>query len=224
MSILDAGTFPKMGEHYEKRQKSCSPELTKEEMEIIFWLQEPFPLTDAPFQQIAREVNWPETKVFDIVKMLAHKGFLRRIGSFSRMHATGSQTKTPALRNINFKGPQYGTVNPENLYDTALVVWQIPEEKLERIESGIHEFAEVLYGDRRPAYPGFPYSLYTMIRAGSAAELEVVTRRIQDKIGKWPHRVLETVREFKKAGMKYFPKGLDVWWEQSRHMVETVFQ
>ena len=199
LSVLDAVAFPEMGEHYEKRQKICPPELTKEEMEIIFGLQEPFPLTDEPFRKIAREVNLPEAKVFDTIKVLVQKGFLRRIGSFSRTPAAGFPPKT-------------------------LVVWQIPEEKLERIENGINEFEEVLYGDRRPSYPGFPHSLYTMIRAGNAAELEVVTRRIQDKIGKWPHRVLETVRELKKTGMKYFPKGLDVWWEQSRHMVETVFQ
>ena len=105
----------------------------------------------------------------------------------------------------------------------TLVVWQIPEEQLERIGPEIAEFREVLYADRRPAYTEFPYSLYTMIRAETAAELEVVTRRMQDRIGKWPHRVLATTRELKKVEMRYFPKDLDVWWQGSRHVAETAF-
>ena len=105
----------------------------------------------------------------------------------------------------------------------TLVVWQIPEEKLERSGPEIAAFREVLYADRRPVYPEFPYSFYTMIRAETPEELELIARRMQDRIGKWPHRVMVTARELKKERMKYFPKELDVWWRQSRHITETAF-
>ena len=103
------------------------------------------------------------------------------------------------------------------------MVWQIPEEKLERSGPEIAAFREVLYADRRPTFPEFPHSLYTMIRAGTSAELEVVARRIQDRIGKWPYRGLVTIRELKKEPMKYFPKEMDMWWLASRHVAETAF-
>ena len=198
LSSLNAGAFSAMNERFEKRQLVRSSDLTTEETGMIRALQESFPLTDEPYRKIALDLGITETQALQRMKSLVEKGCLRRIGGF---------LKTPA-------------VLPEA---RTLVVWQIPEEKLERIGPEIAEFREVFYADRRPAYPEFPYSLYTMIRAETAAELEVVTRRMQDRIGKWPHRVLVTTRELKKGEMKYFPKELDAWWQGSRHVAETAF-
>ena len=198
LSSLNAGAFPAMNERFEKRQKDRSSDLTAEETGMIRELQEPFPLTDEPYQKIASDLRSTEAQALERMKSLVEKGCLKRIGSFLNPVAPPLETRT-------------------------LVVWQIPEEKLERIGPEIAEFREVLYADRRPAYTEFPYSLYTMIRAETAAELEVVTRRMQDRIGKWPHRVLATTRELKKVEMRYFPKDLDVWWQGSRHVAETAF-
>ena len=198
LSSLSAGAFPAMNERFEKRQKACSSDLTPGEIEMIRELQEPFPLTDEPYQKIAGDLGITEAQVLERMKSLAAKGCLKRIGSFLKTPAVIAEART-------------------------LVVWQIPEEKMERIGPEIAEFREVLYADRRPSHPEFPYSLYTMIRAETAAELEVVTRRMQDRIGKWPHRVLVTVRELKKEGMKYFPKELDAWWRGSRNIAEAAF-
>jgi DNA-binding Lrp family transcriptional regulator len=198
LSSLDAQTFQAMSERFEKRQKVGLPDLTSEEIEMVRQLQEPFPLTDEPYQEIALRAGITEAQVLEWMRSLVGKGCLKKIGSFLKPAVVPLETRT-------------------------LAVWQVPEEKLERIGPGIAEFREVLYADRRPAYPEFPYSLYTMIRAGTAAELEVVMRRIEERIGKWPQAVLVTTREFKKERMKYFPKGLDGWWRKSRHVVETAF-
>jgi len=198
LSSLDAETFPAMNERFEKRQAGGSSDLTTEEIGMIRQLQEPFPLTDEPYQKIAADLGITEAQALERMKSLVKKGCLRRIGSFLKPSAEVQAART-------------------------LVVWQIPDEKLERMGSEIAGFGEVLYADRRPAYPEFPYSLYTMIRAGTPAELEVLTRRMQDRIGKWPHQVLVTTRELRKTPMKYFPKELDVWWRESCHVAETEF-
>jgi DNA-binding Lrp family transcriptional regulator len=175
--------------------KDC---FSAEEIGMIRQLQEPFPLTDEPYQKIAADLGITETQVLERMRSLVRKGCLKKIGSFLK-----SVSITPEAR--------------------TLVVWQIPEEKLGRIGSEIAAFREVLYADQRPVYPNFPYSFYTMIRGETPEELELITRRMQDRIGKWPHRVMVTVRELKKERMKYFPKDLDVWWQQSRHIAETAF-
>jgi len=198
LSSLDAEVFPGMNERFEKRRAGGSSDLTAEEIGMIRQLQEPFPLTDEPYQKIAADLKVTEAQALEQMKSLVKKGCLKRIGSFLKPPAAVQETRT-------------------------LVVWQIPDEKLERIGPEIAGFGEVLYADRRPAYSEFPYSLYTMIRAGTPAELEVLTRRMQDRIGKWPHQVLVTTRELKKTPMKYFPKELDVWWSESRHVAETAF-
>lgn len=199
LSSLDGKTFPFVNERFDQRQKiGLGIDLAPEEMDMIRQLQEPFPLTDEPYREIAARAKTTEARVLERLKALTGKGYLKRIGSFSK----------PAEAALAAK---------------ALVVWRIPEEKLERCGPAMAEFHEVFYADRRPAYPEFPFSLYTMILAKTAAEVEVVTRHIQDRIGKWPHRVLETVQEFKKERLKYFPKELDAWWLGSRRVVETEF-
>lgn len=218
LSSLDVETFPAMNEHFEKRQTMRSSDLTArigqerqapaeavlkdwpsaEEIGMIRQLQEPFPLTDEPYRKIASDLGTTEAQALERIKALVGKGCLKRIGSFLKPGACFPGTKT-------------------------LVVWHIPEEKLERIGPEIAEFSEVLYADRRPAFTEFPYSFYTMVRVGNPAELEVLARRMQDRIGKWTYRVLVTTRELKKEPMKYFPKELDVWWRESRPVVETAF-
>jgi siroheme decarboxylase len=218
LSSLDAGTFPRMDEHFEGRRAVGSPDLiarigqdppslagsslmggpSAEEVEMIRQLQGPFPLTDEPFRKIAADLGTSEDQALERIKALVKKGYLKRIGSFLKPEAFF---------------PGKGT----------LVVWQIPEEKLERIGSEIAGFSEVLYADRRPVFTEFPYSLHTMIRANTSTELEVLARRVQDRIGKWPYRMLMLAHEITEKPMKYFPKELDGWWRENRHVAETAF-
>jgi len=198
LSFLDAEAFPAMSECFEKRQVAEFSDLTIEEIEMIRQLQEPFPLTDEPYRKIAADLGITEAQALERIKSLVQKGCLKRIGSFPKPSGVVSAAKT-------------------------LVAWQIPEEKLERIGSEIAKIAEVLCADGRPAFAELPYSLYTMVRAGTSAEIEGLVRRIQEHIGKWPHRVLVTTRELNKKKMNYFPKELDAWWHESRHGVETAF-
>jgi DNA-binding Lrp family transcriptional regulator len=197
LNSLGTETFPVMSERFEKRRTIRAPDLAAEEIDMIRQLQEAFPLTDEPYQKIAADLGITEAQVLERMRSLVRKGCLRKIGSFLKPVTSVSEART-------------------------LVVWKIPEEKLERIGPEIAAFREVLYADRRPAYPEFPYSLYTMILGETPEELELIIRRMQDRIGKWPHRVMMTTREFKKERMKYFPKELDVWWQQSRHINETI--
>ena len=147
---------------------------------------------------MAADLGITENEMRARLRCLTDRGYLQRIGSV-------------AVRRT-----------PQGV--KKLVVWQIPEEKLERIGAEIGGFPEVLYADRRPSYPDFPFSFYTWIRASTDAELEVAARRMQDRMGRWPHQELKTVREFKKDAIRYFPKALEVWWQHSRSAVETAFQ
>jgi DNA-binding Lrp family transcriptional regulator len=197
-SSVDEGAFFAMDERFKMPKTGGSFDLTDEEIVMIRKLQEPFPLTDEPYQKIAAELGITEAQALEQIKALSVKGCLKRIGSFSKSSANFASSR-------------------------ALVVWQIPEEKIERIGPEIVGCEDVLCADLRPAFPEFPYSLYTMVRAGTPPELEATMRRMQDRIGKWPCRELVITREFKKERVNYFPKGLDVWWRASRHEVETAF-
>ncbi len=199
LNAIGTEAFSAMNEYFEQQPRAGRvPNFTAEEIGMIRQLQEPFPLTDEPYQKIAADLGITEIQALERMKALVGRGCLKRIGSFLKAAQSPPDSR-------------------------SLVVWKIPEEKLERSGPEIAAFREVLYADRRPAYPEFPYSLYTMIRAETPEELELTTRRMQDRIGKWRHRVMVTIREFKKERMRYFPKELDVWREQSRLSTETEF-
>jgi DNA-binding Lrp family transcriptional regulator len=198
LGVIAPEISPGMPEFFESCSQKRSVDLKAEEIQVIRQLQEPFPLTDEPFRKIARDLGITEMQALDRMKALVEKKCLRPIGSSSK----------PAL------------IEPS---PNAMVVWQIPEEKIERIAPEIPELDKVIYADQREAFPEFPFSLYTMVRDRSASELELAIRRMQDRFGKWPHQELVTVREFKKERMRYFPKELDAWWQENRQAAETAF-
>ena len=56
----------------------------------------------------------------------------------------------------------------------------------------------------RPAFEGFPYTLYVMMHAQSAAELEQHIKEAAESIGNPDYAVLNSVRELKKTSFAFF--------------------
>jgi DNA-binding Lrp family transcriptional regulator len=56
----------------------------------------------------------------------------------------------------------------------------------------------------RPAFEGFPYTLYAMMHAQSAEELESYIKEAAESIGNPDYVVLRSVRELKKTSFKFF--------------------
>ena len=56
----------------------------------------------------------------------------------------------------------------------------------------------------RPAFEGFPYTLYAMMHAQSAAELEKYIEEAALSIGNPDYAVLNSVRELKKTSFRFF--------------------
>ena len=87
-----------------------------------------------------------------------------------------------------------------------MVVWNINVGKRD-------EAAEVLAGSdavshlySRPGFPDWPSNLFSMIHARSEDELIGLIDGFKDELKELcdEHRVLRTVREFKKTSMRYF--------------------
>ena len=56
----------------------------------------------------------------------------------------------------------------------------------------------------RPAFEGFPYTLYAMMHAQSAEELESYIKEAAESIGNPDYVVLHSVRELKKTSFRFF--------------------
>ncbi len=179
----------------EKRIVNAASDLTIQEIEVLRALQDPLPLDDKPFQRIANLAGTTEEAVLTCIKALIQKGYVKKIGVIFK-EAEAAEAKT------------------------VLVVWKIPEEKLAKVRDFFAGVSGLVYADRRPDYPEFPFGFWTLIRSETAEELELTIRKLQDMFGKWQHKVLATKREFKKSSIRYFDEGLDVWWRESKRLAE----
>lgn len=161
-------------------------ELTHLEMHSIRILQEDLPLTDKPFQFLARKLGMPEARLFEMMRLFTKRGILRRFG------ATFYQKKTSVMA-------------------TSMIVWQLPEERHDEVGMALATFPEVIHCSKRPDYPEFPYSLYTMVHTSRSAECAALVERIKQKIGPWPNSVLLSTKEYKKVRIKYFALEIEEW-------------
>lgn len=160
------------------------------EIEIIRLLQEDLSLSDEPYRRIAKQLGLTDESLFEIIVSLERHGFLNRIAALPELSSS-------ALRNF------------------ILSVWQVPEERLERIGRRAALLPELKICCARTAFEEFPYNLHLGIESSSLADCERVISKIQNEVGKWPHQFLINEKEYKRTRIQFFSKELEEWREKT---------
>ena len=171
----------------EQRRMSPKPPLTEQDIACIRVMQEDLPLLELPYAVWAEQANTTEEELFAWSRKMEHLGYLRRFAAI--LHH----------RNAGFKA-------------NAMVVWQVPQEQADACGEQMALFREVSHCYRRPVYPNWPYPLFTMIHAETHSACMDVVKRIEERIGQFPHKSLFSTKEYKKVRVKYFTPELDTWW------------
>lgn len=91
----------------------------------------------------------------------------------------------------------------------ALTAWQVPPEHADAVGAALARSPAVSHCYARRIRPDWPYSLYAMVHARSADELNGICRSLAEAgkalVGREvPSRIMETRREYKKTSMRYF--------------------
>ncbi|SDM04755.1 Lrp/AsnC family transcriptional regulator [Halarsenatibacter silvermanii] len=174
-----------MGQDSEKEKKLPSF-LDELDCKIISELQSNLPLVERPFARLAEDLGVSEEKVIDRLKRLSREGILKRIAPIVSQEKTG-------FRN------------------NAMVVWQVPEEKCDKVGSQLAEFDFVSHCYRRPTAEGWPYQLFTVVHATSGQDrknkfekLESAAREAAGETGEVKFKVLKTQEKLKKQSLSYF--------------------
>jgi siroheme decarboxylase len=142
-------------------------------------IQGDIPREVRPYARMGEMVGITEREVIDTVRDLVAQGLIRRFGAILRHREAGV------------------TAN-------AMVVWAVPPWQSEDVGSVFSRFAEVSHCyERTPAFAG-RYTLFTMIHAVSGG-VQAVVEKMKEASGIADCLVLESVEEFKKASMEYFP-------------------
>ncbi len=128
----------------ERREQPSFPPM---ERRLIAALEQGLPLVPAPYRELARRLGLDPAWVLATVGRWVREGVIRRLGATVRHHRVGY------------------TFN-------CMVAWRLEDPSRHR-EAGerLAEFPEVTHCYRRPPFPGWPYTLYTMVHGGSEQEL-----------------------------------------------------
>ena len=152
---------------------------TIEERRILVALSEPLPLTERPYEDVARRAGVPEAMVIARLQAWIEQGVIRRIAARIRHHAAGY---------------------PAN----GMSVWRVSLSEVDHAARIMVDQPEVSHCYQRPERPDWPYTLYAMIHGHDEEEVGIVARRIATLTGLMDYQVLFTVHEYKKAAPRFF--------------------
>ena len=146
---------------------------------LIRLLQENIPICERPYHEIAGRVEMEPEEVLSRVREWTESGVIRRFGASVRHVRMGYKAN-------------------------CMVVWNVEPEGASAAGQTFAGFAEVTHCYRRPAFPGWPYTLYTMVHGSDKAAIETLVSRMSAASGLSDYRLVYSVREWKKTSMKYF--------------------
>ena len=93
----------------------------------------------------------------------------------------------------------------------AMGVWDVPIERIEDIAPKMASFKSVSHCYRRPTYPDWPYSLFTMIHGRSPKECNSLIKKLSEVSGINKYDALYSSKEYKKTRLKFFSQDQLDW-------------
>jgi len=159
--------------------------LSTTDRELIAVIQDGLPLVPHPYAAIGEQLGLSETAVIKRLEILQSAGLIKRMGVVVKHRALGYRAN-------------------------AMVVWDIPDDQVERIGALLADEVCVTLCYQRPRrLPAWPYNLFCMIHG---RERDSVLRRLEQIVScygleKIPHTVLFSGRSFKQRGARYVETG-----------------
>lgn len=148
---------------------------------LIQAIQGGLPLVERPFAAIGREIGLGEQRVIDRIRELQADGDIKRFGVIVRHKELGYRAN-------------------------AMVVWDLPDEWVDRLGQSIGRLPFVTLSYRRPRRPpDWTYNLFTMIHGRDRAAVFEQLGQIKRRMGLTDVccAVLFSGRRFKQRGARY---------------------
>lgn len=156
-------------------------------------LQRDLPVTERPFDIWAAEVGIAPDELLAQAQVFADRAYMRRFAAV-----------------LNHRKAGFGA--------NGMAVWRVPEERLEEVGPQMAAFRAVSHCYRRPTYPDWPYSIFTMVHSRSKETCEDVIQAIAEETGYTApddRAVLYSTYEFKKIRLMYFTPDYAEWEERA---------
>ncbi len=157
---------------------SLNMQLSRFEETILRAVQNGMPMTRTPYRDLAQSVGIPTEQLLATLRQWQAAGKIRRLGAVVNHFQVG-------------------------LGAGAMVVWQVPPDRVDAVGELFASFPKVSHVYRRSPRPQWPYNLYTMVHAAGADELAGRIETMSRQSGVTEFRPLKTVRELKKVPPTY---------------------
>lgn len=152
---------------------------TERDRRFVRELQKDLPVAERPFAQMARNLGITEEELFRQAKEYEETGVMRRYAAILRHRDAG-------------------------FLANGMIVWKVPDDRIPSIGETLGAFPQVSHCYQRPAYPDWPYTVFSMIHCRTREEAAETAKTIQSQIGINEYRILFSEREFKKSRVEYF--------------------
>ena len=151
------------------------------ETALIGAVQQGLPLVPRPFAEIGASISLTESEVTAGLAYLSEQGIIKRMGVVVRHHELGYRAN-------------------------AMVVWDIPDDRIGALGCCIGKFDFVTLCYRRPRrLPAWRYNLFSMIHGQNRDEVLSLVAQLKEQCGLQDiaHEVLFSHRRFKQCGARY---------------------
>jgi siroheme decarboxylase len=154
-------------------------ELTSRDKEFIRELQKDLDISTRPFDNSAKNLGITLNELFKKATEYESIGVMRRFAAILRHRDAGF------------------TAN-------GMIVWKVSDDKIDEVGYKLASFPQVSHCYRRPVYPDWPFSLFSMIHARTVEAANKIAVELSNFVGINEYRILFSSREFKKERVKYF--------------------
>ena len=155
-------------------------ELDVIDRQLIVLTQTGLPLTERPYQQLAEQLSISAEQVMQRFQSMLDRGVIRRIGAVPNHYKLG----------YGFNG---------------MTVWDVEDSMVDQLGALVAALPFVSHCYQRPRHlPDWPYNLFAMIHAKTAADADTQILRVGEVLEAYvrSHQVLYSSRILKKTGLR----------------------
>jgi DNA-binding Lrp family transcriptional regulator len=161
-------------------------ELSELDVEVIRATQGPMPVVPEPYALAADRLGMPVGRVLEELESLRERGALRRVAAILYHRRAGFSAN-------------------------GMGVWNVPDARIMELGPRMAAFRGISHCYRRPTYPDWPYSIFTMAHGRSKQECDAILDSIAAATGVEERATLYSSTEFKKIRLLYFTDEHERW-------------
>jgi DNA-binding Lrp family transcriptional regulator len=170
----------------DQRDAAITTPLSPADKRLVRVLQQDLPIVPRPFDALAAEAGVSVEQLLAAAQRYIDEKRMRRYSAVLRH------------REVGFSANGMG-------------VWVVADDQQERFGQIAAGFSAVSHCYKRPTYPDWPYTLFTMVHAPTKEACDNVLAVISSATGVKDYSALYSSKEFKKVRVQYFLDDIPAW-------------